>query len=105
MKAIKWIVLGFIFLGIVYCSVHCLQQKAILERTKVTQDVLDLFATKKTLETATVKISRTFSGEQDISQLIPGVGIDDITHSPLFRYTMTLPVEAVVRAGFRLDTL
>jgi hypothetical protein len=61
-------------------------------------DVLQLFATTKTLETASMNVSKTITGEENLAHLVPGLGVDDIINSALFKQDMTLHIEATVNA-------
>ncbi len=52
------------------------------------------------LETVTRSFSKTIEGEQQLANLIPGIGVDQIVGSALFKDKMVLNVNGQVHAGY-----
>ena len=52
------------------------------------------------LETVTRTFSKTIEGEQQLASLIPGIGVDQIIGSALFKDKMVLNVDGQVHAGY-----
>lgn len=82
-----------------------MQHKAKLAQEQIVLDTLNIFTTAKTLVTTSGTMDQTVSGQQEISKIIPGIGVDDIVNSALFGGTMTLKLHAKVTAGYNLDKL
>ena len=52
------------------------------------------------LETVTRNFSKTIEGEQQLASLLPGIGVDQIIGSALFKDKMVLNVDGQVHAGY-----
>ena len=105
MKSLKRILAGILLLGVVYFSLGYFQQKNKAYRQATISNTLALFTQTKVLQTASVDIKKEITGQQNLSHLIPGIGIDDLINSSLFGGNMTLDVEGRVNAGLRLESL
>ena len=57
------------------------------------------------LETVTKTFTKTLEGEQQLASLIPGIGVDQIVGSALFKDKMVLDVKGVVRAGYMVNDI
>jgi hypothetical protein len=68
-------------------------------------EVLQLFATTKTLETASMDLSTTITGKENLAHLVPDFNINDIINSALFKESTILHVEATINAGYHLERL
>ena len=55
------------------------------------------------LETVTKTFTKTLEGEQQLASLIPGIGVDQILGSALFKDKMVLDVEGIVSAGYLIN--
>lgn len=58
-----------------------------------------------TLETATQTFTKTIEGEQQLANLLPGIGVDKIVGSSLFADKMVLDVQGEVHAGYSLKDI
>ena len=52
------------------------------------------------LETVSRNFSKTIEGEQQLASLIPGIGVEQIIGSVLFKDKMVLSVDGQVHAGY-----
>lgn len=55
------------------------------------------------LETVKKTFTKTIEGEQQLASLIPGIGIDEIINSALFKDKMVLEVKWEVSAGYMIN--
>jgi len=55
------------------------------------------------LETVTKTFTKTIEGEQQLASLIPGIGVDQIVGSALFKDKMVLDVQGIVSAGYMVN--
>lgn len=55
------------------------------------------------LETATKSFNKTIEGEQQLASMIPGIGVDQIVWSALFKDKMVLNVAGEVSAGYMIN--
>ena len=54
------------------------------------------------LETVKKTFTKTIEGEQQLASLIPGIGVDEIISSALFKDKMVLDVDGEVSAGYMI---
>ena len=57
------------------------------------------------LETAKKTFTKTIEGEQQLASLVPGIGVDQIITSALFKDKMILNVEGEVSAGYMIKDI
>lgn len=57
------------------------------------------------LETAKKSFTKTIEGEQELANLLPDIGADQIIASALFKDKMILEVEGEVTAGYILNDI
>lgn len=62
-----------------------MQHKAKLAQEQIVVDTLQLFSSTKTLVIASGDMEQTVSGQQELAKFIPGIGVDDIVNSALFK--------------------
>lgn len=105
MKSFKRIFASILVLGVLYFSWGYFQQQSEAYRQATISKTLALFTQTKVLETASMDIQKKISWEQNLTHLIPGIGVDDLVNSSLFGGNMTLDVEGRVKAGIRLESL
>ena len=57
------------------------------------------------LETAKKSFTKIIQGEQQLADLVPNIGIDQIVGSALFKDTMVLEVQGEVVAGYIIKNI
>ena len=61
--------------------------------------------TVEKLETVKKTFTETIEGQQQLTSLIPGIGVDEIIGSALFKDNMVLEVEGEVSAGYMIKDI
>jgi len=82
-----------------------LQQRTETQITQTTVSVVQQLQTVRKLETAQMTITKVMEGQDTLTDLIPGVGLDNIINEFLFQDKIVLEVEWIVTAGFDLMKL
>lgn len=75
----------------------------VIKRT--TASLMTELQTIEKLETAKKSFTKTIEGEQELANLLPDIGADQIIASALFKDKMILEVEGEVTAGYILNDI
>jgi len=78
---------------IVYFFWQKLQQEKGVEITHTTISVITQLQSIKKLETAQMTITKLIEAEENLNDLIPGVGLDDMMQELFFKDKIVLEVE------------
>ena len=104
-RLLKYLVALLIVLVCVYGFWVWLQYKWATVIKKTTTSILTEFKTLDTLETVKKSFTKTIEGQQQLASLIPGIGVDEIIGSALFKDKMILVVEWEVSAWYMINDL
>ena len=104
-RFLKYIITLGVILGCVYLFWLWLQHNWATVITQTTSSVVTQLQAVQKLETAKMTITKVIEGEQQLADLIPGLGIDDIIHTALFEDKIILEVEGEVTAGYDLENI
>jgi hypothetical protein len=61
--------------------------------------------TLEKLETVKKTFTKTIEGQQQLASLIPGIGVEQIVGSALFKDKMVLEVQGEVSAGYMIKNI
>lgn len=104
-KLLKYLVALLIVLLCIYGFWLWLQYKWATVIKKNTTAVITELNTINTLKTASMHFTKTIEWEQELSTLLPGIGIDQIINSALFKEKMILEIEWEVYAGYIINNI
>ena len=104
-KLVKYLVALLIVLVCIYGFWLWLQYKWATVIKKNTTAVITQLHEIHTLKTASMHFTKTIEWEQELSTLLPGIGIDQIINSALFKDKMILNVEWEVHAGYLINDI
>ncbi|MCX6824128.1 MAG: DUF4230 domain-containing protein [candidate division SR1 bacterium] len=102
-RLIKYLVALLIVLVCVYSFWLWLQYKGATVIKHTTASIMTELAKVDKLETVTKTFTKTLEGEQQLASLIPGIGVNQIIGSALFKDKMVLDVKGIVRAGYMVN--
>ena len=99
-RLLKYLVALLIVLVCVYSFWLWLQYKWATVIKQTTTSIMTELAKIDKLETVSKTLTKTIEWEQQLANLIPNIGIDQIIGSPLFADKMILDVEWQISAGY-----
>lgn len=104
-RVVKYFIVVLVVLVCIYGFWLWLQYKWATVIKKNTTAVITQLHEIHTLKTASMHFTKTIEWEQELSTLLPGIGIDQIINSALFKDKMVLDVEWDVNAGYIINDI
>ncbi len=101
-RPLKYLVMFLVILVCVYGFWLWLQYKWATVIKQTTASIMTELQTVGKLETVKKTFTKTIEGEQQLASLIPGIGVDEIISSALFKDKMVLDVDGEVSAGYMI---
>ncbi len=104
-KLVKYLVAVLITVMCIYGFWVWLQYKWATVIKKNTLAIITELHEAKTLQTAHMYFTKTIEGEEEVSQLLPDMGIEQIITSALFNEKIILEIQWDVYAGYIFETI
>lgn len=104
-RLLKYLVALLIILVCVYLFWLWLQYKWATVIKQTTTSIVTQLQSLEKLETTKKTFTETIEGQQQLANLLPGIGIDQIVGSALFKDKMTLEVQWEVSAGYLINDI
>lgn len=101
-RLLKYLIALLIVLVCVYGFWLWLQYKWATVIKQTTTSIVTELTKVDTLETVKKTFTKTIEGEQQLASLIPGIGVEQIVDSALFKDKMILDVVGEVSAGYMI---
>ncbi len=99
-RVLKYLLVLFIVLVSIYGFRLWLQYKWATVIKKTTTAIITELQTVEKLETVSKVFTKTIQGQEQLSALVPAIGIDQIISSALFSKNVELTVDGIVSAGY-----
>ncbi len=104
-RFLKYFVVLFVALVCVYGFWLWLQYKWATVIKKTTTSIMTELQNIGKLETVSKTFTKTIEGQQELTALIPDIGVDRIVSSALFSTKLSLDVEWIVSAGYFINNI
>ncbi len=104
-RVLKYLIVVFIIVVCIYGFWLWLQYKWATVIQKTTASIMTQLQTLEKLETNKQTFTKTIEGQQQLMSLLPGIGVDQILNSALFKDKTILKVEWEVSAGYLIDNI